>query len=150
MEQDNYHATLIRQLKRSQLGDNALPQDVESWKHFLSSVNRSYSEFDQDRYTLERSQEIVSHEMQELVDSLNLSQTIAQLGSWQRDLSTGKGIWSAEMYRLFNRDPSLGVPGFDEVFTLIHPDDQEKFKSMVNNAVKTGETFRMEIRIPNK
>jgi len=149
MAQDNYHSTLMRQLKRFQLGENVLPQDAESWKHFLSSVNRSYSEFDQDRYTLERSQEIVSREMQTLVDNLNQSQTIAHLGSWQRDLRTGKGGWSAEMYRLFNRDPSLGTPGFDEAFVLIHPDDQEKLKSAINNIVKSGETFSMEIRIPN-
>ncbi|HXH55125.1 MAG TPA: ATP-binding protein [Gammaproteobacteria bacterium] len=149
MEQDNYHGTLIRQLKRSQLRENVLPQDIESWKNFLSSVNRAYNEFDQDRYTLERSQEVVSREMQTLVDSLNQSQMIAHLGSWQRDIRTNKGIWSTEMYKLFNRDPSLGAPDFDEVFTLIHPDDQEKLKLIVNNAVKSGETFSMEIRIPN-
>jgi signal transduction histidine kinase len=149
MEQDNYHGTLIRQLKRSQLRENVLPENTENWKNFLGSVNRSYNEFDQDRYTLERSQEVVSREMQKLVDSLNQSQMIAHLGSWQKDIRTNKGTWSTEMYKLFNRDPSLGAPDFDEVFTLIHPDDQEKLKLIVNNAVKSGETFSVEIRIPN-
>jgi signal transduction histidine kinase len=144
----NYHRTLIRQLKRLHLSENALPQDIESWKNFLNTVNRSYFEFDQDRYTIERSQDIVSHEMQALVDNLNESQGIAHLGSWQSDLTIGKGIWSAETYRLFNYDPSLGTPSFDEKMALIHPEDQAKLKLIINNALKSGEAFQMEIRIP--
>jgi len=147
--QTDYHSTLNRQLKRFNLSTNALPQDIENWKRFLDSVNCSYLEFDQDRYTLERSQDIVSREMQTLVDSLNQSQTIAHLGSWQRDFTTGQGSWSAEMYRLFERDPSLGIPSLDDAFALIHPDDQEKLKSVINASLKSGEPFNMEIRIPN-
>ena len=48
---------------------------------------------------------------------LELAQAITHLGSWELDLATGKGVWSQEMYRLFQRDPTTHPPIFDESAT---------------------------------
>lgn len=59
------HKILIRQLRRLLLEQDKAPTD-EEWQAFLQQVDRTYGQADQDRYLLERSLAISSHEMQEL------------------------------------------------------------------------------------
>ena len=58
---------------------------------------------------------------------LATAQALAHLGSWYVDLTTGKPHWSAEMSRLYYRDPALPVPSFDEFLSLVHPEDRAAF-----------------------
>ena len=60
---------LGRQLAKLGLDANAAPDDA-GWRAFLDRVRRTYTEADQDRYTLERSLMISSREMNELHASL--------------------------------------------------------------------------------
>ncbi len=142
-----FHELLLRQLKRSALDAAELPTELSQWNAFLNHVNASYHEFDQSRYTLERSQEIVSREMQELVDSLHQAEEIGRLGSWNRNFEKNIIQWSPETYRLFGRDPALGPPSFDEFYEYLHPDDREKHKNLFANARNEGIPFVDEIRI---
>ena len=68
------HRLLLRQLRRTKMGHDQLPEvDLEQWQQFLHHVDRSYREGDQDRYTLERSLKISSEEMQSLFETLKRS-----------------------------------------------------------------------------
>ncbi|MBI5772473.1 MAG: PAS domain S-box protein [Verrucomicrobia bacterium] len=58
--------------------------------------------------------------------SLAMAQEQARLGSWELDVATRRGWWSAEMHRLFDRAPALGAPGFEEFLALVCPEDQPK------------------------
>jgi diguanylate cyclase (GGDEF)-like protein/PAS domain S-box-containing protein len=60
------HPLLQRQLRRLQLRAEALPERAQAWAELLDRVGRAYAEAEQDRYLLERSQEIASREMGEL------------------------------------------------------------------------------------
>jgi diguanylate cyclase (GGDEF)-like protein/PAS domain S-box-containing protein len=60
------HPLLQRQLRRLGLREDALPDRAEAWAELLARVGRAYAEAEQDRYLLERSQEIASREMDEL------------------------------------------------------------------------------------
>jgi signal transduction histidine kinase/DNA-binding response OmpR family regulator len=62
------HVLLERQLKR--LGLTSAPRTRAEWETFLAHVSRVYESSDQDRYTLERSLEISSTELQQLNDDL--------------------------------------------------------------------------------
>ena len=65
------HRLLLRQLRRTGLTIDAPPHpDSKKWQTFLSHINRSYQEADQDRYTLEHSLQISSEEMQSLVEAV--------------------------------------------------------------------------------
>lgn len=55
--------------------------------------------------------------------SLEAAQEHAKLGSWELEPSSGRGVWSAQMCRLFGRDPSAGPPTFEEFKGYLHPDD---------------------------
>jgi len=59
------HRLLKRQLKKLGLYDDGTI-NPEAWRIFLQYVDRTYSESDRDRYTLERSLSLSSEEMQEL------------------------------------------------------------------------------------
>ena len=63
------HALLARQLKRLGLSAEALP-DAAQWQTLLERVGRVYESADQDRYTLERSLDISSQELQALYENL--------------------------------------------------------------------------------
>jgi diguanylate cyclase (GGDEF)-like protein/PAS domain S-box-containing protein len=60
------HPQLRRQLKRLGLVPEAAPTDPAGWQQLLQRVSRAYEDHDQERYLLERSQDLSSREMAEL------------------------------------------------------------------------------------
>ena len=60
------HPLLKRQLKRLGLDFEAGAPDAERWRELVQRVSRAYEEHDQERYLLERSQDLSSREMVEL------------------------------------------------------------------------------------
>ena len=63
------HAQLARQLRRARLADDA-PPDAAAWRALLDRVSRTYDDNDQERYLLERSQNLASEEMAQLYAAL--------------------------------------------------------------------------------
>ena len=55
---------------------------------------------------------------------LDVAASAAELGIWSRDVETQAGEWNAQMFRLFDREPALGVPSREDWLTLMHPDDR--------------------------
>ena len=106
------HHLLLRQLKRLGVEDPGRPPTPEQWLRFLDRVSRAYTEADQERYLLERSQEISSREMQELYKGIEDAQSITGLGNWSFDRGTGIGRWSKECLRIFGQGPAAPVPSF--------------------------------------
>jgi PAS domain S-box-containing protein len=78
---------------------------------------------------------------------LESAQALAYMGSWERDHPTGEASWSKEMFRLFNLDPAKGVPLFEEVVEMIHPDDRNLFKEAYNQVKETGKPATIEFRL---
>lgn len=68
------------------------------------------------------------------------AQRIAQLGSWEWDVATGKLIWSDEMCRIYGLPPGSDV-AYDEYIELIHPDDRELVASSARKAAEFGTSF---------
>ena len=56
---------------------------------------------------------------------LAMAQARAHLGSWELDLETGKGTWSAEMSGLYYRDHSAPAPSFEEYLEMVHAQDRQ-------------------------
>ncbi len=79
---------------------------------------------------------------------LAAAQARAKLGSWRHDLISGEAEWSAEMYRLFERNPALPPPGFSELTTLIHPDDQQEFMRHHERFIHEGRNYLLDLRLP--
>ncbi|GJM23340.1 MAG: hypothetical protein DHS20C15_32550 [Planctomycetota bacterium] len=69
-ESSTLHPLLLRQLSRIGADPQHTISDAAHWEQLLQRVSRSYHQADDDRYTLERSLQISSDEMQELYDTL--------------------------------------------------------------------------------
>ncbi|MCI0658859.1 MAG: PAS domain S-box protein, partial [Acidobacteria bacterium] len=52
------------------------------------------------------------------------AQRIAQVGSWEWDMSTNRCTWSEELYRILGLDPSRVEPTYELYVSRLHPDDR--------------------------
>jgi signal transduction histidine kinase len=77
-------------------------------------------------------------QVRESQDRLNRAQRVAQLGSFERDLRTGKIFLSDEAYRLLGLAPNDGLPTVEGFFDQIDPQDQLRYRTAVE-AAERGE-----------
>jgi len=78
--------------------------------------------------------------------SLAAAQAQAKLGSWEKNLAAETSWWSAEMYRLFDREPARGVPALAEFLEGIHPEDRVVVQEAQARALQAGDDFSIEMR----
>ncbi len=78
---------------------------------------------------------------------LQAAQRIAHLGSWEFDVATGAITWSDEVFRLLGRDIALGMPSYEELLQIYHPDDQAYHDQVVGEAIATGKPYDLECRV---
>lgn len=76
------------------------------------------------------------------------AQRVARLGNWAHDLTTQKITWTEQLFHLLNLDPALGEPKFEELVGLYLPEDGEKLNQAVERIIKTGESYRLTLRLP--
>lgn len=79
--------------------------------------------------------------------SLIEAQRIAHVGSWEIDLATQQGTWSAELFRLFGLDPDQPVPTRDQIIEFIHPDDRLMYCQVMERAFQQGEPHAVDHRL---
>ncbi|ACC83774.1 EAL domain-containing protein [Nostoc punctiforme] len=77
---------------------------------------------------------------------LEESQQVARLGNWEFELATGKITWSKQLFDLFNRDPELLEPNYQENLQLYCPEDAGKLAQATERAMSTGESYQLILR----
>lgn len=77
---------------------------------------------------------------------LKTAQRIVKSGSWEFDPYSGEIIWSDEVFQIFERDPTLGPPTFDEFQQNLHPDDRENHQQLVETSIANCQLFENEVR----
>ena len=163
---------LLRQLQSLGFDGGDCVPDAAQWQKLLERVSRAYHEADQDRYLLERSQQLASAEMNDLYRALeaekarlesrvnertvNLreseahlaeAQRIATLGSWNYVPQSGQIELSEECYRLFGFELSLALPSLAQAIELVHPADRQRVCELVDAARSRGANGETEFRI---
>ncbi|MDX2194371.1 MAG: PAS domain S-box protein [Gemmatimonadales bacterium] len=78
---------------------------------------------------------------------LTLSQEVARIGSWERDLVTGQETWSAEMFRLLGRAPGAGPVPTDGVVGLIAPEDRPTVAPVMRRVMAEGGDFAFDVEM---
>jgi diguanylate cyclase (GGDEF)-like protein/PAS domain S-box-containing protein len=79
--------------------------------------------------------------------ALDEAQRIAQIGSWSWDRRSGEVTWSAQLYRLFGRDPASG-PAIDrELLDYVHPEDLDRARREYADLLAQGAPFELDFRI---
>jgi PAS domain S-box-containing protein len=68
-------------------------------------------------------------------------------GIYETNLNTGHTKWSRETFLIFERDPILQAPLFDEYKLYIHPDDIESVYESFQESVKKETNLNINFRI---
>ena len=61
------------------------------------------------------------------------AQSIARIGTCEKDLRDGQIRWSAELLALYGLDPAASISA-DEIIAMIHPEDQARFRAACDEA----------------
>ncbi len=72
------------------------------------------------------------------------AQSIAHIGNWEWNVTTGKVTWSDEIFRLFGLDRQ--EPSYGLAKALTHPEDTAFWERSVNEALYEGKPFSIDYR----
>ncbi|MEA2223530.1 MAG: hypothetical protein QOH83_1906, partial [Solirubrobacteraceae bacterium] len=75
------------------------------------------------------------------------AQELAQIGSWEWDVTTDAVSWSDELYRIYGVHPGEHEATFAGYLECVHPDDRERVQAAIGDALTNGEGFRFDERI---
>ena len=73
-------------------------------------------------------------------ERLLAAQEVAHFGSFERNLQTGAGWWSDELFRILGLSRQEGEPTFDDYLSHVHPEDLERVKAVASRASEKGGT----------
>jgi len=84
-------------------------------------------------------QELVqnNHELQSSKDLLDEVQSIAQIGSWEINLTQQSISWSKEMFRIFLEDESTHTPTLDDFYSRLSPEDAALTSDKIEKTITT-------------
>lgn len=73
------------------------------------------------------------HELRRSAYLLESAERISETGSFRWDMTSNKLVWSAQMYRIHEIDPSI-EPDHLAILAMIHPDDFEMINEMTRQS----------------
>jgi PAS domain S-box-containing protein len=74
------------------------------------------------------------------------AEQVTGTGCSEYDLGAGQRIWSRQLFRIFGFDPKDGVPSLETMFAMIHPDDRERIRGILQSAIDRCSSFESEGR----
>jgi PAS domain S-box-containing protein len=78
---------------------------------------------------------------------LNEAQRIAQIGSWELDLTTNRLEWSDEIYRIFEIERESFGASYEAFLSLVHPDDRSIVDCAYSDSVRMKTPYEIVHRI---
>ncbi len=72
------------------------------------------------------------------------TQSLARVGDWELERDTAQMTWSPELFRLFERPQSWGVPDINEALTYYTPESLDRTRDIFWHAIDTGERCTLE------
>ncbi len=103
---------------------------------FLQGIIRDVSERKQAEVALRKSEAL-----------LKASQRMAQIGSWELDLTNNFLYWSEENYRIFEYDPALHHASYEIFLDKVHPDDRSMVDKVYTDSVKNKTSYTVVHRL---
>lgn len=97
---------------------------------------------DLERRVLDRTQQLEAANAR-----LTMAIEIAQLGTWDWNLETGKAEWSEEYFRLLGRNPGDIEPTLDGMLTGVHPDDRASVEAELRRTREGGLPYHCVYRV---
>jgi PAS domain S-box-containing protein len=85
--------------------------------------------------------------LRSLAEMFEEAQSIAKLGSWSYDLSSGEIVWTRQVFDLYSRDPALGPPSYEEHLSDFVPEDAARLRDAVARAIEIGTPYALDLRL---
>lgn len=83
--------------------------------------------------------------------NLKKTQEMAQLGSWEYDLTSNQLFWSRETYRIFGLDPGGPPVTYQAFLQAVHPEDRDVVDRAFGESLEDNrDTYEIEHRIIRK
>ncbi len=115
----------------------------DEFKTMMDEFNAMQSIIDERTHLLQK-----AYEKLECVNrSLDEAQHIAKVGSWTLDMKTNELTWSAEIYRIFEKDASQIEPTYEGFLDAIHPEDVASVKHAFETALQTKQPYHITHRL---
>lgn len=86
-------------------------------------------------------------EIQAISKLLAASQRISHTGSWEWDISSGKLIWSDELFRIFGLVPQVEEMTYEKFLTFVRAEDKEREIKRVEQILKEHQDVHYYLRI---
>jgi len=90
---------------------------------------------------------LAEHALRERDRMLDEVEELAELGTWEWNLSTDEIRWSAEQLRIHGMGAETGTQTFAEFMARVHPDDRERVMQECERLIATGESFAIPYRV---
>mgnify|MGYP000368555593 CR=1 FL=1 len=138
-------------LPRVVLGGGAVMGVLAGWLIYLLQASNLASR------QLRRANELLQADMaerqrteqalRESEASLRLAQRVANVGSWELDLSTQQLSWADQTYRIFGVTPGQFAPTRQNFYSMVHPEDRETLRQRIETLIHEGGAFDHEFRV---
>ncbi|MFW5977988.1 MAG: PAS domain S-box protein [Halohasta sp.] len=79
-------------------------------------------------------------------DLFEQTQTAVGLGGWERNLDTGEGRWTDEVYRIFGFSPGADIT-VKKALDRFHPADRPRITEAFERLTQSGEIYDLELRL---
>jgi len=73
-------------------------------------------------------------------------QRLAQLGTWELNVATGKVRWSDETYKIAGLPTDHGAPDLQGYMQTVHPDDRGKLNAAIENTILYRTAYELRLR----
>ena len=85
--------------------------------------------------------------LKESAQRLKEAQRIAQVGSWELDLVSGKLTWSDEIFRIFEIDQTAFGASYEAFLNAIHPEDRERVNQAYTGSMAARAPYEIAHRL---
>lgn len=78
---------------------------------------------------------------------LSLALSAAKAGTWERDITTNRGFWSEDNFRLLGYEPGSCEATYDNWLKAVHPDDQDRVERYMKQVQEEDTRLDLEYRV---